>query len=92
MKTPTLPNLSERGAIENIIRSALNEMLNIKEKYSVHSLSYPGWPTADFISGLSSDICQKIDDVGQKLGQEHSKNFKYDKTKLPPEIIDEIWL
>lgn len=91
MKDPTLEEITNGIVVKNIFTNTLEEMLGIKGKYNIHSLSYPGWPIADHIARLSSEISKKMYEVGSNIGKERYKGFSGEKTKLTKDIVGDIW-
>lgn len=49
-------------------------------------------PLGYFISDLSEDISKTIYDKGKKLCEKRFNKFSQKKTKLTPEILEELWL
>lgn len=92
-RSPLLCNLSSEVMIRYAFFDALNQTLGIKGEYTLENLTSDGYSdTIDFLSELSAEISQRINQVGQKLGEARFQRFDPTKTKLEPEIIDEIWL
>ena len=92
MKPLYLDEISNPTVMKNLLSQALHEMLEIKGEYTVVPFSYPGWPTADYISKLSNEISKVMHDKGMVLAGTRFKNFNPSKTKLGLEMLDEIWL
>ncbi len=78
--------------MKNLLSQTLHEMLEIKGEYTVVPFSYPGWPTADYISKLSNEVAEAMYDEGMSLAKTKFKNFNPSKTKLNLEMLDEIWM
>ena len=91
-KTPYLVSIVNSVVIQNLFQESLNDILGIKGKYTVVPFFYPGWPTAEFIKKISFKMSDSMYKIGEKLAKEKFKNFNPEKTKLPSDIIDEIWM
>ena len=61
--------------MESLLSISLHEMLNIRREYEVVPFSYPGWPTADYISKISNNISQAMYDEGLSLAKKNSKTL-----------------
>ena len=92
MKPLYLEEISNPTLMKNLLSQTLHEMLKIKGEYTVVPFSYPGWPTADYISKLSNEVSKVMYDEGMSLAKTKFKNFNPSKTKLTLEMLDEIWM
>ncbi|HEV7702236.1 MAG TPA: hypothetical protein VGO63_02220 [Candidatus Paceibacterota bacterium] len=87
-----LNDIADSEIIKSLLVTTLNEILEIKDRYKVVPFSWPGWPTADYISKTARKISEAMEKEGERLGKEKYNNFNSDRTKLTPEILEEIWM
>jgi hypothetical protein len=50
-----------------------------------------GWDLGNYLGGLSLHLSGKIQDKGVELGSDRFSNFRPDLTKLPNNMVEEIW-
>ncbi len=84
--------IANEEIIEGFLRETVYEMLEIKDRYTVVPFSYPGWSTADYISKLAKKISNSMYHTAEQLGKEKFKKFNPEKTKLTPDILNEMWI
>ena len=92
MRPLYLRGLANDGIIKSLLEETLHEMLGIRDTHSVVHFSYPRWPTADYISKVSRAVSDAIFETGTRLAKARFKEFNPDRTKLTPEMLDEMWL
>src|SRR3989344_7898599 len=92
MKPLYLNGITNSKLMDSFLVMTLHDMLGIRGEYTVVPFSYPGWPTADYISKISLRISGAMHEAGLKMAKDKFKNFNPDKTKITKEMLEEIWM
>ena len=92
MKPLYLNGITNSKLIDSFLVMTLEDMIGVRGEYTVVPFSYPGWPTADYISKMSGRISDAMYEAGLKMAKERFKNFNPEKTKITKEMLEEIWM